>query len=417
MCDAAVWESRVKKSSCCARSKRGERPAGERRVLPLVVDLGAVDGIEPTEVEAVLTSNQRDVCTSLQANAPSAPSNFTPKPASRGLVWPPTTAICGCTRPKLKATDAQTPMEHARRSMNRRKRAGSRLSQARTLGMVCCLTCLSTLSALSSASAQDEPAEPTVPDEAAENRFLDGLDWQVMASGFYLFNSNLVAGPYNDLDYPYTGYMGFGLNFAGGDVSYTGEKFGITLGLRFGSGAAQLSALDPIKQAFVSWMPHRKLTLDFGWFDSIYGAEVADEWKNPTFTRGALYFLQQPFNHLGLRIAATFTDWLALRLLVVNEEVGVGTIGGSAIDQNATPAFGARLDFSPIDAVTLELGYLTGASGLNGNRAWGQFFDLILTVKNPARHLGLEREYDPRPSGRQRSPFARGSALGGHAGA
>jgi hypothetical protein len=247
--------------------------------------------------------------------------------------------------------------------------------------MVCCLTCLSTLSAPSSASAQDEPAEPTVPDEAAENRFLDGLDWQVMASGFYLFNSNLVAGPYNDLDYPYTGYMGFGLNFAGGDVSYTGEKFGITLGLRFGSGAAQLSALAPIKQAFVSWMPHRKLTLDFGWFDSIYGAEGADEWKNPTFTRGALYFLQQPFNHLGLRIAATFTDWLALRLLVVNEEVGVGTIGGSAIDQNATPAFGARLDFSPIDAVTLELGYLTGASGLNGNRAWGQFFDLILSAR------------------------------------
>jgi hypothetical protein len=275
--------------------------------------------------------------------------------------------------------------------------------------MVCGLTCLS---ALSSASAQEEPAEPAAPVEAAENRFLDGLDWQVMASGFYLFNSNLVAGPYNNLDYPYTGYMGFGLNFAGGDLNYAGEKFGFTFGLRFGSGAAQLSALDPIKQAFVSWMPHRKLTLDFGWFDTIYGAEVADEWRNPTFTRGALYFLQQPFNHLGLRIAATFTNWLNLRLLVVNEEVGVGTIGGSAIDKNTTPAFGMRLDFSPNDAVTLELGYLTGASGLNGNRAWGQFYDLILIarIRRFVLVLNANTTIDPPAGSNRRS---HGGALSG----
>lgn len=121
-----------------------------------------------------------------------------------------------------------------------------------------------------------------------------------------------------------------------------------------------MSALDPIKQGFASWMPHRKLTLDFGWFDTIYGAEVADEWQNPTFTRGALYFLQQPFNHLGLRISATFTERVALKLLVVNEEVGVGRTSGSSIDQTATPAFGARLDLLPIDAVKIELGYLIG---------------------------------------------------------
>ena len=28
--------------------------------------------------------------------------------------------------------------------------------------------------------------------------------------------------------------MGFGLNFAGGDVSYTGEKLALTVGLRSG---------------------------------------------------------------------------------------------------------------------------------------------------------------------------------------
>ncbi len=212
---------------------------------------------------------------------------------------------------------------------------------------------------------------------------LDGLDWQVMASGFYLFNANRVAGPYNELDYPYTGYMGFGLNFAGGDVSYRGEKFAVTVGLRFGTAASQLSALAPLKQGFVSWIPHEKLTLDFGWFDTIYGAEVADEWKNPTFTRGALYFLQQPFNHMGLRMTATFNEQVALKFLIVNENVAVGQVGGSPtpVDLDETPALGARLDISPIDVLSLEMGYLTGASGQNGNKAWGHFFDLILTAQ------------------------------------
>lgn len=152
-------------------------------------------------------------------------------------------------------------------------------------------------------------------------------------------------------------------SIASGPSADTGHRllpFDPPVGLRFGCGAAQLSALDPIKQGFASWMPHRKLTLDFGWFDTIYGAEVADEWQNPTFTRGALYFLQQPFNHLGLRISATFTERVALKLLVVNEEVGVGRTSGSSIDQTATPAFGARLDLLPIDAVKIELGYLIG---------------------------------------------------------
>jgi hypothetical protein len=62
------------------------------------------------------------------------------------------------------------------------------------------------------------------PQERTQSRFLDGLEWQMMASGFYLFNANRVSGPYNELNYPYTSYMGFGLNFVGGDVSYTGKN-------------------------------------------------------------------------------------------------------------------------------------------------------------------------------------------------
>ncbi|MGB8332195.1 MAG: outer membrane beta-barrel protein [Polyangiales bacterium] len=248
--------------------------------------------------------------------------------------------------------------------------------------------------------------------EEAPARWLDGLNWQVMTSGFYLYNAHRVAGRYNNLDYPYTGYMGFGLNFAGGDVSYTGEKFALTLGLRWGSAASQLTALAPLKQGFVSWIPHRKLRLDFGWFDTPYGAEVADEWENPTFTRGSLYFLQQPFNHLGLRTIATLTERFALTLLVVNERVGVGKLSGTSIDVDETPALGGRLDISLADGLTLELGYLAGASGQNANRAWGQFFDLILTaeIRRFTLTFNGNATIDPPPAGGQ---YACGAALSG----
>lgn len=230
------------------------------------------------------------------------------------------------------------------------------------------------LSVPNSASAEESG-------KGADDTFLDGLDWQVMASGFYLFNAHRVAGPYNNLNYPYTGYMGFGLNFAGGDVRYTGEKFALTLGLRWGTAAPQLTVLAPLKEGYASWMPHEKLTFDFGWFDSIYGVEVADEWNNATFTRGNLYFLLQPFNHLGLRITADLDEIVTLKFLVVSDRVGVGRLGGSAIDAEAAPSFGAQVGITPVDRVTLQLGYLTGPSGLNGNRAWGQFFDLLLSAE------------------------------------
>jgi len=219
------------------------------------------------------------------------------------------------------------------------------------------------------------------PSEEAPSPFLDGLDWQVMASGFYLFNTHLVAGHYNELDYPYTGYMGFGVNFVGGDVSYSREKFAVTIGFRWGTAASQLSALAPLKQGFVRWIPIPKLALDFGWFDTIYGAEFHDEWQNPTFTHGALYYLRQPFNHMGLRITATLSERVALKFLVVNESVSVAKIGGTPVDFDTTPALGTQLDISLADVLNLQIGYLSGASGSNGNRAWGQFFDLILSAE------------------------------------
>ena len=233
-----------------------------------------------------------------------------------------------------------------------------------------------------------------VQEPAEGGSWKDGLSWQLMASSFYRIggytSDGVLAGTYNTLGYPYTNYNGFGLNFAGGDVMYTGEKFAVRLDLRFGEGAALLSPIAPVKQAYVAWLPHEKVSLDFGFFDTIFGAEVADEWNNANYTRGALYFLRQPFNHMGIRMGAELGKIVGFTAMVTNG----GVYGGTPIDDNETPALGWQFGFSPdghnsvrrrkIADGTREIGLFFGgnhaASGLNGNKDWVSFFDVVLSV-------------------------------------
>jgi hypothetical protein len=98
-----------------------------------------------------------------------------------------------------------------------------------------------------------------------------------------------------------------------------------------------------------------------------------------------------------MNVASIWMSWLS--------SVAVGKVGGSPIDFHETPALGVQLDLSLVDTVTLELGYLTGASGFNGNRAWGQFFDLILTgaIERFTLILNANATLDPPASGGQYS--------------
>jgi hypothetical protein len=178
------------------------------------------------------------------------------------------------------------------------------------------------------------------------------------------------------MGYPYTSYNGFGLNYAGGLVQYTGDKFGVTVDLRWGTAAPKLTPLAPVKQGYVSWMPTEKIQLDFGFFDTIFGAEVADEWNNANYTRGSLYFLRQPFNHLGIRSAFALSDKVGFTFMVTNG----GVLGGTPIDNNETPTLGWQFGFAPSDAVGLYIGGQHGASGDNVNKDWENFFDVVLNV-------------------------------------
>lgn len=274
--------------------------------------------------------------------------------------------------------------------------------------------------------------------------FMDMLSWQVMASAFYRIGGytgiGVRAGTYNNLlsegepgadppdpaGYPYTNYNGFGLNFAGGDLMLTGEKWALRLDLRFGPGAPLLTPIAPIKQGYASWMPGEKINIDIGFFDTIYGAEVVDEWANANYTRGALYFLRQPFNHMGVRMGAELTSILGFTAMVTNG----GVYGGVAIDDKEAPALGWQFGISPDGHNSVrrrglregfrEVGIFFGGnhapSGANGNKDWANFFDIVVSLGFDWFHLLLNGDYyldgkNTNAAGEEQADFQYGHSL------
>jgi hypothetical protein len=198
----------------------------------------------------------------------------------------------------------------------------------------------------------------------------------------------------------YTQAEGFALAFAGMDVAYSGEKFGATISLRMGPGAKRFYAADQgpfgndyITQAYATWKPVDKLTLDFGQFYTIYGAEVAESWRNVNYSRGGLYYAMQPFWHTGLRANYAINDKFALNALVVN---AVNTV----YENNKSPSLGIQALITPSENFFLALGYLgpvNPRAGGEENTAFANFenfFDLVATVTAGDFKLVLNADYN-----------------------
>ena len=182
-----------------------------------------------------------------------------------------------------------------------------------------------------------------------------------------------VVGPYGHD--AYVEASGFALAFAGVDVAYSGEQLGATISLRFGPGVNRFYGgdqgqfgLDNVTQAYATWKPFEKLTLDLGQFYTLYGAEVAESWRNMNYSRGGLYYAMQPFWHTGLRANYVVNDKLALNALVVN---GVNT----AFEGNKAPSLGLQAIITPAQGLTLAVGYLTGLAPRDGD-------DEVMVTKN-----------------------------------
>jgi hypothetical protein len=192
--------------------------------------------------------------------------------------------------------------------------------------------------------------------------------------------ASATSGYYHEA---YTQAEGFALAFAGADLTYSGEQFGATVSLRLGPGAKRFYAadqgpfgIDYITQAYVTWKPWSKLTLDMGQFGTIYGAEVLESWKNVNYSRGALYYAMQPFWHTGLRANIALHDKFALNALIVN---GVN----NAFENNKSPSLGLQALLTANENFFLAVGYLGALNPRAGGEAannFDNFVDLVATV-------------------------------------
>ena len=238
------------------------------------------------------------------------------------------------------------------------------------------------------------PVESPVEEPVAGSRlFLDGLSWQLLVSSYYMFNAHRVAGPYNDLQYPYADAMGFGLVFAGGDVAYRADKWGLTLALRWGQNVDRLTEFAPLSLGYATWIPCKKLTLDLGYFDAFIGIENENEWENPTFSRGILYFRIQPFRHLGFRALIEPHDQVDITTIVANGSIFGTQFPSDVADGVVAPAVGAQLRYTPGTTTDLRLGAVASPNGSDGNRNWQAIIDFIASWAPGAWMLFVDGDY------------------------
>ncbi|HEY6555802.1 MAG TPA: outer membrane beta-barrel protein [Polyangiaceae bacterium] len=217
---------------------------------------------------------------------------------------------------------------------------------------------------------EDAPApEATGPDAAPGGKaWYDAFNFQAFVDAYASVNYNFPKPQTGtNLFRGYDSSNGFSVAWAGLNVGYDPDPVGGMVSLRFGpatvahhgcgSGVCDNEAgLEFLKQAYVSWRPggaDAPFTLDFGKFDTIVGAEVAESWLNMNYTRGTLFWVAQPFYHAGLRATYQATDMVVLKALAVNG-------WNNTIDNNSGKTFGLQVGLTPTEQLALYLGWIGG---------------------------------------------------------
>jgi len=242
-----------------------------------------------------------------------------------------------------------------------------------------------------SVTVQTTPPEEEKPAEAASPLHLSAF-----VDAYYAFQTS-KQGTAVPPHFAYafgspgrTAENGFSLSFAGIDASYDGGQLGATISLRAGpsvnkyyGGDSSPLGIENVTQAYVTWTPIQELSIDFGQFATIFGAEVAESWQNLNYTRGALFWLGQPVFHTGLRLGIDPSRMLNIKVLAVNG-------WNRSVDNNAGKTFGLQGTFRlpkedkpEEDMLTIAAGYMFGpehADSATVTCPAGQDFDLNSTT-------------------------------------
>jgi hypothetical protein len=223
-------------------------------------------------------------------------------------------------------------------------------------------------------SSLDPRAAAAASDERPSSWY-EALDVSAFVDGYYSFNFNGGKPQVNRNQLrAYDRHNGFSLAWAALDVSYSSDYVGATVNFRVGPGAAVYSGVDDtahglefVKQAYATWRPwgnEGRFTLDFGKWESMYGAETSNSQANVNYTRGALYTLAQPFFFTGLKATYAFTPAFSGILFAANG-------WNESVDNNAGKSFGLQLAYtvpregSSNDLFNAKLGYVLGPEQLD----------------------------------------------------
>lgn len=153
---------------------------------------------------------------------------------------------------------------------------------------------------------------------------------------------------------------GFSINWIGVNATYAADPIGGTVSLRMGPSAVRYNAgpddvngLQFVKQAYATWKPVGKLTLDLGKWDQPYGSEVADSQLNIDYTRSLLFWYAQPLFFTGLRVDYAPSDAVDLKVFAANG-------WNNSIDNNRGKSFGAQIVLKPVDQIVFYVGDVVG---------------------------------------------------------
>jgi hypothetical protein len=209
--------------------------------------------------------------------------------------------------------------------------------------------------------------EETVAPPAAAPGLFENTTINFAFDGYYGFNFNSPIGRTNLLRAYDVSSNSFSLNQADLVIENAadpaqGRRFGARLDLQFGQATQTLqgsAANEPrpdiyrnIFQAYGTWAPNNKLTLDFGKWSSSIGLEGNYTKDQINYSRSFLFdFL--PFYHMGVRAAYKVND-----VLTVNYWLDNGTQQTEAFNNFKDELFG--ISVTPRKSISWTVNYYLG---------------------------------------------------------
>jgi hypothetical protein len=228
-----------------------------------------------------------------------------------------------------------------------------------------------------------------IQEEAKKNssflNFFRDVEVSGLVDGYYGYNFNHPDHGFNtgrNFDFRHNS---FNLNYA--EVVFEKkndlkDRLGFRLDLGFGPTADWVHSADPtggevvkqIQQAYLSYVAPvgSGLTIDFGKFVTVHGAEVIETKDNFNYSRSYLFSYAIPYYHTGLRAKYSFNDQIAVTGLLVNG-------WDNFTDNNGGKTLGVTLSLTPTKKLSLVQNYMAGPEQPGDNTRWRHLSDTTLT--------------------------------------